>query len=90
MVTSDEGERAEIEIAEYVATMLEERPAILDNATDEELGVIVRALSAIAALGSDVPEGLQREIRQISIDGVDPAWQITELRKLLERWAPRQ
>jgi hypothetical protein len=84
------GQADELAIAGAVAGMLARYADTLEHATEGDLEVIVRAASALAAFGDDVPDELVRELTAISICGVDPAWQIAELRKLLDQWAPRQ
>ncbi len=48
--------------------------------------VLLRLLSI--ARGSDFQLSAQmlNEIEAISIEGADPAWQISELKKILDRW----
>jgi hypothetical protein len=80
----------EIAIAERVASMVADYGEVLAQATEPERGVILRALAVVASYGDDLPDELARDIEAISVLGVDPAWQIGELRKILDRWAPRQ
>ncbi len=87
---SQRASAAERSIAAQVADVVVQYADVLAQASPEQRRVIVRAISVLAAFGEDLPDELEREICAISLYGVDPEWQIDELRKILERFAPRQ
>ena len=61
-------------------------PAAAAGLTPAARAVVVRLLSVVTANGAVLPEEMLDEIEAISIDGVDPQWQIDEMRKILDRW----
>ncbi len=50
---------------------------------------LARLMAVVAGSGFDLPEEMLREIEAISIEGVDPQWQVIEMEKILDRWARR-
>ena len=50
---------------------------------------MLRLLSVMKANDAVLPEEMLDEIQAISIEGVDPHWQIEEMRKILDRWMPQ-
>jgi hypothetical protein len=51
--------------------------------------LILRLLSVLVAEGAELPEEMLGEIERISIEGVDPQWQMDEMGKILNRWMPK-
>jgi len=50
---------------------------------------IIRLISVVAGSGKDLPAEMPDEIAAIFIDGVDPQWQIAQMKHNLDLWAPR-
>jgi hypothetical protein len=49
--------------------------------------VLLRLLAVTQGSDFQLSPHMLDEIEAISIEGVDPEWQIEELRKILDRWA---
>ena len=49
---------------------------------------IIRLMCVAAGNGMDLPSEMLEEIAAISIDGADPQWQIEQMQRILDRWAP--
>ena len=50
---------------------------------------LTRLLSVIAGFGTQTPPEMLDEIDAIAVEGVDPQWQIDQLERILDRWAPK-
>ena len=50
---------------------------------------LIRLFSVVAGSGSELSAQMLDEIAEISIVGVDPRWQIEQLKLILDRWAPK-
>ncbi len=48
--------------------------------------VLLRLLSVAQGSNFQMSAEMLDEIEAISIDGADPEWQISELKKILDRW----
>jgi hypothetical protein len=64
------------------------RPARNSGFANPEMAkeVLVHLLSVAQGSGFQLSPGMLEEIEAISIVGADPDWQISELRKILDRW----
>jgi len=51
--------------------------------------LILRLLSVLKANNLLLPEEMLDAIESISLEGVDPQWQIDEMQKILDRWMPQ-
>ena len=51
--------------------------------------LVLRLLSVLKANNLVLPEEMLDAIESISLEGVDPQWQIDEMQKILDRWMPR-
>jgi hypothetical protein len=49
----------------------------------------LRLLSVLKANNLLLPEEMLDAIESISLEGVDPQWQIDEMQKILDRWMPQ-
>jgi hypothetical protein len=51
--------------------------------------LLLRLLSVLKANNLVLPEEMLDAIESISLEGVDPQWQIDEMQKILDQWMPR-
>jgi hypothetical protein len=50
---------------------------------------LLRLFSVVAANRLELSAEMLDEIEAISVEGVDPKWQIEQMRSILDRWATR-
>jgi hypothetical protein len=62
----------------------------LDKMPPEWQEKIVRALKLALALDEPVATRMLGEIREISVYGVDPDWQLERLKDIVQRWGATQ
>lgn len=72
-----------------MATRRSDRPDSSDGLTPEARALVLRLVSVVKANNAALPDEMLDAIEAISIDGVDPQWQIEEMRKILDRWMPQ-
>ena len=48
--------------------------------------LLTRLAREIAARGGDLPPGMLDDLQAISLEGVDPMWQLEELQAIMDRW----
>ena len=77
-------------VAARIAAALEEYQGALARMPDADRSVLLRFIGVLASFGDDLPDELFDAIEGISVYGVDPGWQLGQLEKILDRWAPRQ
>ena len=53
---------------------------------DAAAEVVSRLLAVAQSIDFDLSQQMLEEMEAISIEGADPNWQISELRKILDRW----
>jgi hypothetical protein len=57
----------------------------------EELAVtlgrlLTRLAKEIAARGGNLPVGMLDDLQAISLEGIDPMWQLEQLQAIMDRW----
>ncbi len=50
---------------------------------------LMRLVSVVAGTGMVLPADMLEEISAISLEGADPQWQIEQMERILNRWAPK-
>ena len=60
--------------------------AMLSRLPPTGQAVVQRLLDAVVERGGDLPRGMLKELQGISIEGVDPMWQVAKLQGILDRW----
>ena len=48
--------------------------------------LLTRLAKEIAARGGDLPIGMLDDLQAISLEGVDPMWQLEQLQAIMDRW----
>jgi hypothetical protein len=61
----------------------------LQSLASSAQALMLRLLSVLKANNLVLPEEMLDAIESISLEGVDPQWQIDEMQKILDQWMPR-